>query len=100
MTTTKVTTLADLFWVAANEYLTSPEEEESPDGRKFSCIAVLRAANAHNIDLRSVGTLLTAAGVPRTEPGWYPYDDTRENNQLARYTFLLFLSLYCENEGI
>ena len=100
MTTTKVTTLSDLFWIAANEYLAEPQEIDCPAAREFSCVAVIKAAEELKVDTTPVYALLEVAGISRLEVGWHRHRDTHKNNQLARYTFLLFLSLYCEDEGI
>ena len=110
MTTTKVTTLADLFWVAANEYLAEPEEEVPEDtfseefdkysARRFSCIAVHRAAQTAKIPVTEIDKILESAGINPGGIGWYSVTHTTEEAQLGRYTFLLFLSLYCEDEGI
>lgn len=110
MTATTVTTLSDLFWIAANEYLAEPDEEVPEDAgseefdeyiaRKFSCVAVHRAAQTEKIPVTEVDKILESAGINIGRVGWYSSNYTREEAQLGRYTFLLFLSLYCEDEGI
>lgn len=110
MTTTKVTTLSDLFWVAANEYLAEPtmaaEDNYLIDpsshnfGRRFSCNAVEVACRAYGFFLPDVEKILKDCGVPIKNSGWMHTYDNWEEVQLGRYTLLLFLSLYCEDEGI
>lgn len=100
MTATKVTTLADLFWVAANEYLKEPEEEENGISNRFACLAAMYAAKDNNISSLTIDALLIAAGLSLIDVGWSSTDYSQEEAQLGRYTLLLFLSLYCEDEGI
>jgi hypothetical protein len=102
----KKASISEILWKAANEYLTHPEwcvDGSSP----YSCDAIGVAAETYERSVEVVA-FIRRLGFPERGPyfaefegeGEYLRERMTEDSQEVRYAWLMFASMYAEEQGL